>query len=198
MTTMTNKKFFDDLLMDRGMSLRQLARMMDILPSQLSRTFTGKRRMQIDEAVKIGQILGASLHDVALNAGIEAANSQIVRVPVIGFLNGDGGITRHPRDVAERVTLPMGLPEDSIAVQARTMDTQLAWLDGFLYFGAAQEDSPDMSMLGRLVRARIKGGPEVIGTLRRGYEPGKFSLAGAVSFQNVELEWMSPIHLIRP
>ncbi len=60
-----DKRYFDDLMRDRGISLRELSRRLDILPSQMSLTFSGKRRMQLSEAVRIAQILNVQLNDVA-------------------------------------------------------------------------------------------------------------------------------------
>ena len=43
-----DRRFFENLLADRNMSLRQLATKMDMSHSQLSLTFSGARRMQLE------------------------------------------------------------------------------------------------------------------------------------------------------
>lgn len=190
-----NKSFFLDLLQDRGMSLRTLAKRLEILPSQLSLTFSGTRRMQIAEAVKIAQILGASLNEVMVNAGIEEARTDRRRCKVIGFLNGKGEVEPCDPDAITRTLIPEGLPAECEAIQARTSDTALAWADGWVFFTNGKQDPDELK--GRFVRAKVKDGPEVVATIRRGYEPGTYNLSGMSNLVSQRLEWASPILLTR-
>ncbi len=47
---MVNKRFFMDIMKDRQMSLREVAKRIDVWPAALSRSLDGKRKMQIAEA----------------------------------------------------------------------------------------------------------------------------------------------------
>lgn len=189
------KSFFIDLLRDRKMSLRTLAKRMDILPSQLSLTFSGTRRMQIAEAVKIAQVLGAPINEVMVNAGIEEARTDRRRCKVVGFVNGQGEIDPPADGAIDKTLMPEGLPSDCEAVQARTVGTPLAWTDGWLYFSSGKQDPDDLE--GRFVRAKIKDGPEVLATIRRGYEPGTFNLIGPCSLVSQRIEWAKAVILTR-
>lgn len=195
---MVNKKYFEDLIRDRGLSLRRLAVMLDILPSQLSATFAGKRRLQLDEAVRIAQIMGVTLQDIAVNAGIEAARLDQVRVPVVGVLHGSGEIAMHGSDIIERTSVPGFLAETTEAVQARTANSALAWMDGWVFFSPRTQRTPDDSVLGRFCRVKITGGAEVLATVRRGYADGTFGLSGpVVNLEDQHVEWVQPILSIR-
>lgn len=44
---MVNKRFFMDTMKDRQMSLREVAKRIDVWPAALSRSLDGKRKMQI-------------------------------------------------------------------------------------------------------------------------------------------------------
>lgn len=189
-----DKRYFDNLLKDRGISLRGLAKRLDILPSQLSLTFTGKRRMQLDEAVRIGQILGVSLHDVAIHAGISSARSDVKRVRVTGILRGDGTVAE--QTALERTPTPISLPENAEAVHARTADTPLSWMDGWVLF-TDERSPPSDGMLGRYCRAKIQGGPEVMCTIRRGYKPNTYNLSGPYVADSQRLEWLAPVIVTR-
>ena len=88
-----NKKYFDDLMKDRRISLRAIAREMNCSPSQLSRTFGGYRRMQLAEAATIARMLGVPVVEVMVNAGIEEVRGERKYAKVIGFLKAqDYGI----------------------------------------------------------------------------------------------------------
>lgn len=188
-----NKRFFEDLMKDRRLSLRSIARQMDILPSQLSLTFNGKRRMQIAEAVQLGQILGASLSEVMIAAGIEEARLDRRRCTVIGHLTGTGEVTPVENGAVERVMVPDGIPDDVFAIQARTMDSPFSYMDGWLYFG--KKDRQEASdLLGCFALVKIEGGALVVGTIRRGYSSGTFNIhAGPVNITSQRIEWASKI-----
>lgn len=189
------KSFFLDLLRDKRMSLRTLAKRMDILPSQLSLTFSGVRRMQIAEAVKIAQVLGAPINEVMVNAGIEEARTDRRRCKVVGFLNGDCEVDAPADGVIDKTLMPEGLSSECEAIQARTVGTPMAWADGWVFFSTEKQDPDDLE--GRFVRAKIKDGPEVLATIRRGYEPGTFNLSGPRNLVSQRIDWAKAIVLTR-
>ncbi|QBQ72165.1 putative lambda repressor-like DNA-binding protein [Serratia phage Parlo] len=190
---MVNKRFFDDLMSDKRLSLRSIAKRMDMLPSQLSLTLNGKRRMQIAEAVKLSQILGAPLAELMIAAGIEEAKQERRRVTVIGHINGEGQIIPAANGSVDRVMLPDGLPDECVALQYRTADTQISFTDGWLMFSLREKQDPN-EVIGCFCRAKIVDGPEVVGTVRRGYESGTFNVSiGLYSHQSIRLEWAAKI-----
>lgn len=191
-----NRPFFDGLLKDRRLSLRELARRMEMLPSQLSLTFKGVRRMQITEAVKISQILGAPVAEVMVAAGIEEAKMARARATIVGIYTAEGHVIPNPS--VERIVLPDGLPDECEAIQARTDGTAMAWIDGFITIAAPLSADGIEALIGRYARVKIKDGPEVIATIRRGYEPNTYNLAGPVgTLTNQVVEMAAPIYLTK-
>ncbi|HLV16014.1 MAG TPA: helix-turn-helix transcriptional regulator [Pseudomonas sp.] len=192
-----DRRFFDTLMAGKKLSMRALAARMGKTHSQLSLMFSGQRRMQLDEAVQLSEILGAPLHRIAEAAGVGMVRANGRRVEVIGAMNGRGVVELYPAGVIERVTSPdASLPEDLIAVQARTADTPNAWMDGWVVFCMrSTEIEPDA--VGRFCLARIKGGDTVLATVRRGYREGTYNLSGPVSADSVRLEWATPVLLAR-
>ena len=186
-----NKSFFEDLLKDRKLSLRQLSKRLEILPSQLSQTFNGKRRMQITEAVKIAQVLGAPLNEVMIAAGIEEARMNARRCTVVGCMSGAGEVVLKGPDAVIRTLLPDGLPPEAVAIQARTDESALSWMDGWLFFMAGEHKPEEMA--GRFCRVQITDGPQVMATIRRGYEAGTYNLSGPTSMASQRLDWASPV-----
>lgn len=191
-----DKKFFENALKDRGLSLRELSRRLDILPSQMSFTFNGKRRMQISEAVRISQILGIQLSDVMVAAGIEEAKRSRARCPVVGFIDDDGFI--HGTDGSERTLAPEGLPEDVEALQVRAAGTRRAYADGFVLFCEPYRDEPVTAYLGRYSRVKLADGRETVGVLRRGYQVGTYHLSGPeLEMEDIKVDQASLILLTR-
>lgn len=187
-----DKRFFKALMAQQKLSLRALATKMDMGHSQLSLTFSGKRRMQLDEANHLAKIFGVPLARVAEAAGIAEVRDR--RVPMLGFIRGDGTID--VLDKPERISAPEGLPEGVIVLQAHTADSPNAWLDGWSFFCVRPSEIAG-DAVGRFCYVKIEGGAQVLATVRRGYQVGTFNLSGPHTAESVVLEWASPVLLSR-
>ena len=187
-----NRRYFEALLQDKELSLRGLAQRMGLSHSQLSLTFSGDRRLQIDEAVQLSSIFGQPLHKIIQAAGVAVPQVGASRVSVIGAMQGDGTVTLHPNGVIERTTAPEGMQDDSVAIQCRTAGSALDWLDGAVYF-CPKPDGVDKGILGRLAFCQIKDGPAVIAAVRRGYAENTVNLYGPFVQDSVRLEFATPV-----
>lgn len=190
-----NKRFFEDLLESRGMSLRDLARRMGVAHSKLSLTFSGTRRMQLDEAAQIAGIFGLPIQTLVENLGIHIPTP---RVAVVGAMIGDGTVSKI-EGLTLCVTMPDPALEDAIAISCRTAETLLTWMDGWKLFCADPEKGTgDLSRtIGRFCYVQIVGGPRVCATVSRGYSDGRFNLSGPYRAQDVMLDWATPILVTR-
>ena len=189
-----DRRFFEALMASKRLSLRALAGKMGMSHSQLSLTFSGARRMQLDEAAQLSGLLGVSLQQIAYHAGVGEAIRTGRRVKLAGTMRGDG--TVHDAG-AGRALAPEGLPDDAEAIQARTAETALGWMDGWVMFFEPCLDVHPAS-IGRLCVAAIKQGPLIIGTLRRGYDDGTVSVSGPFQGESLRMDWAAPILSIRP
>lgn len=189
----TDKRFFKALMAQQKLSLRTVASMMGLGHSQLSLTFSDKRRMQLDEAAQLAKIFGVPLARIAEAAGIAMVRDS--RIPMLGCMRGDG--TVELLDKPERTPSPDGLPDGVISIQARTSDSANAWLDGWSFYCQKPMDVAADSV-GRFCYAKIVDGPVALATVRRGYHPGTFNLSGPYNAESVALEWASPVLLARP
>ncbi|AEY69632.1 putative HTH_XRE-like protein [Erwinia phage PEp14] len=172
-----NKRFFMDHMADRRMSLREVAKQMDVWPAALSRSLDGKRKMQLPEAVKLAQVLHIPVTEVLANAGIESAKSTSRRCDVLAYYNGDGEIIYAEKDAIERIPIPDGVPDDVIAVSYRTADSPLAFTDGWVTFLGPRQEANEL--LGLYCGVLIEDEQKMrFATIRRGYAPGTFNLFG--------------------
>lgn len=183
---------------ERRISLRGLARKMGLTHSQLSLTFGGDRRMQFAEAVQLSQIFAVPLEQIAINAGVMVPGKSGRRTTVIGALRGDGTVATAQNGSIERVSIPDGLPGAVEAIQARTADSHLAWMDGWLFYTRAGLQPPSASLYGQLCYATLVDGPAVVATIRRGYAEGEYALSGPYTRERAVLESATPVLLIRP
>lgn len=192
-----DKRFFETLMAAKKMSMRGLAAKMDKTHSQLSLIFSGQRRLQLDEANQLAEILGVPLHRVAEAAGVGKVRSNGKRVDVIGAMTPTGVVELHPKGMIERTVSPdASLPDQLAAVQARTADSQASWMDGWVFFfKKTAEVEPDA--VGRFCIAKVQGGPTILSTIRRGYRENSFNLSGLYSKDSERLEWASPVLLTR-
>lgn len=194
--TEMNRRYFDDLMADQGLSLRGLAKKMGMGHSQLSLAFSGVRKLQLDEAVKLSNIFNEPLHKVAENAGVTVRPVSGKRVAVVGAMRGDGTVEGHGNEVIERTDAPEDLPDNAVAVQCRTAGTPLDWLDGAVFFCRAH-NGVDSGLLGRLCYAKLRDGPQVIAAVKRGYRENTFNLSGLFQRENAVLDWATPILFTR-
>ena len=192
-----NRRYFESLMTDKRMSLRSLAAKMGMGHSQLSLTFSGARRPQLDEAAQLSQIFSVPLHDVVEALGVTLKPPSGARASVVGVVVGDGTVALHESGVIERTTAPEGLPADVVAVQVRASGSPLDWMDGWVFFCRPPHGEVDPASLGRFCLVKIKDGPAAMAAVRRGYRDNTHTLRGPFSADSVLLEWSSPILMTR-
>ena len=187
-----NRRYFDSLMQAKDMSLRALARRMEMSHSQLSLVLSGDRRLQLDEAAQLSNIFNEPLNRIVEAAGVSVRPVGTHRVSVVGAMQGDGTVALQPEDRIERTSTPDGVPEDSIAIQARSAGSPLDWLDGTVFF-CPQLHGVDSAILGRFAYCQIKDGPAVMASVRRGYQEDTFNLRGPYNADSVRLVAASPV-----
>lgn len=187
-----NRRYFESLMQGKELSLRGLAQRMGMSHSQLSLTFSGDRKLQLDEAAKLSSIFGEPLTRIVENAGVSIRPYNQSRISVIGAMQGDGVVAMHGADVIERTSAPEGMPDDGVAIQCRTGSSALDWLDGWVFF-CAKPNRVDPAALGRFCLCKVKGGPDVMASVRRGYQDGTYNLRGPFNADSVRLESASVV-----
>lgn len=184
-----NKRYFHDLMKDRRLSLREVARRMEVWPAALSRSLDDKRKMQLPEAVALARILSVPLAEVMLNAGIEEAKTVGRRCNIIGHVHEGAVVEPVPTGVIERIAIPDALNDDVVAIQNHTSETPAAYADGWVTFLGPQVDPSDC--LGCYSLVNIEEDGWVLGTVRRGYYPGTWNvfLPMRDNRKNVRIVW---------
>lgn len=194
-------RWFDHHLQDRRMSRRQLARLMGIDPASVYRLLHGIRRMRMDEAAQLANILGVPVSDVIQHAGLPLEGGDRV-VPIAGTVDGMGEVTIDLDNALGKVRPPADVPDSAIALQAHAIGTgPLSMVDGWVFFiDRPTGKGVPADIAGRYAVCQLDSGVTLLRFVRRGYQPGTWNLdshTAAASIQNARLTWAQPVLYIR-
>lgn len=191
--------WFTAKLADRQMSQRQLAKRMGVDPSAVSLMFRGRREMRMTEAAEIANLLGVPVAEVLQHAGLEVDSASNRTCPIVGFIGGEGEVYSDWSRETDRAPCPPDAPKNTVALQYRTTMTRLELVDGWIVFTTPPQGL-DPDAVNRLCVVKIRNGVTLVRHLRRGYKPRTYNLIdpfGAVSIDNADVEWATPVVEIR-
>lgn len=206
--------WFHNQLDGRGQSLRALARHLGKDASAVSRTFSGKRRMTMEEAAEIASFLGVSVTEVMHHAGITGRagtpgyGERLGPKILLSATIGEDGEVRSlaepqplPQAVLDKAQLAIGAGRNRaiiIAAQVRASSGPLSiWDDAVLFF--APTDSIEPGAIGALSICGLKGGKQILAKLDRARKTGEarvVSPAGKV--EEVVLVTATPVLALIP
>ncbi len=199
-----NYKWFKDKFTDLGLSQAGFAKMLEMDPSNLSLLLHGKRRMRVAQASEIARLLGVPISDVIRNAGGLNAklgrNARIRTLPLVGWADVKGVVTLDWTARESFVDFDADLPPTTAAIQWRTAGTAGELWDGWTLAILPPRGPDEKAMLDHYCVVAIRGGETLLRRVRRGYKPGRYTLAGAAgqTVQDADIMWFSPVLLIRP
>lgn len=178
------------------MSMRQLAKRIELDPSAVSLTFRGMRKMTLQEANQISSLLGVPVTEVIRQAGIDVSQ-DIKGVRLSGYIDALSCVNDLPKP-HKPFNAPVDVPADGYAIQVRAPS---AFNDGWFLIVSGGEHLPEL-LVDRLCVVALKGGKQVVGTLRRGYEPDTYNvlplMPSAPTLENVEVVGAATVLWMRP
>ena len=88
-TGFVNAKWFQTRLINKGLTQRKLAEALGVDPSAITQIFKGKRKLGLDEATTLARVLGVTLGEVLVAAGLSAPDVPKVedKAKVKGIVN---------------------------------------------------------------------------------------------------------------
>ena len=193
-----NKIWFQDKLKTLGISQRRLAKRIDIDPAAVSYMLAGTRRMTMDEAKKIAEVMLVPVTEVMRQAGIEVLD-DVKKVPIAGHINARGVVTLLPTGTHDHVIAPADVPVGSFRLQMRTVTSVR---DGWLYFVSGQRTEPT-SQLDKLCVIALNDGAIMLSVLKRGYKTDLFNLVVIADnehsvLENKAVSWATRVLWILP
>lgn len=160
--------WFRARLAEREISLRQLARDMNIDPSAVSLMLRGKRRMTMAEAKQIADLLVLPPTEVIRAAGV-AIQEDMVSIPVKLYFSGLG-VASAASD-SRKMQAPFDTPKNAFAGQVKH---PASMFNGWMFVISPIFTEPDRC-IDRLVLAKIAK-ERRLGVLRRGYEQENYTV----------------------
>lgn len=194
-----NTRWFKDVLAEKQITQRNVSASLSLDPASVSLMLRGKRRLQLDEAAALAQLLGVPLDDVLYHAGIDpTAGATRGSVPLMGWIDNEGEVHMRRPEGPRRAQAPAGMPENTVAVRFQTDDPS----DGAVAYYVPKE-GVDTDAVGRLCVVQLAPagkGPRYLRVVKRGYQRGTWTLVrqdGSKPLENVELASASPVLWVR-
>lgn len=172
--------WFHNQLDERRQSLRALARHLGKDASAISRTFSGKRRMTMEEAVEIASFLGVSVSEVMHRAGITGQGEGVGPKILLSATIGEDGEVHPlaepqplPQAVLDKAPLAIGAGNRQIiAAQVRASSGALSiWDDAVLLFAPSEGIEP--GAIGALSICGLRDGRQMLARLDRARKTGE-------------------------
>lgn len=201
-----DKQWFMDQLRDNNMSLRGLAKSLEMDPSALSRVFSGQRKMQIDEAKSIAHFLRAPVSDVMKHAGVSVdLDGAPARVVMMANVDGDGYLEpkktseQLPPQVIEKAGLLLRTNRHMLAAHVKSPRGAMSILDDAIILFMPTE-TVERSAIGALAIVRdIEDGRQCLVRLIRARKTGEATIVMASGeLRDMMLETATPVVAIIP
>lgn len=208
MTQEVDKAWFLTKLEDQKLSVRGLARQMGVDPSAISRTLSGERRMQMDEAKQIAHFLRVPVAEVMRHAGVSVdLDGMPTRIMLAAVIGEDGTLDR----LKEPRALPQGVIEKAqaaisragngqvIAAQIRAQKGPLAiWDDAVVLFRPTETVEHDAIGTLSICRSRDSG-RQYLARLTRARKTGEATVQRATGDANeTMLDTAAPVLAVIP
>jgi SOS-response transcriptional repressor LexA len=181
-----------------GMSQAELARRISPkVPSaidhvKINKVLRGIRKLTHHEIIAISDVLAVPLPD----ADVETT------VPMVGYVGAGASATMFnaSQEELDRVEAPRSYTAQTVAVKV-VGDSMLPMAeDGWLLYYDDRREPVTDDLIGRLCVVGLRNGTTLVKRLRRGNEPGRFTLisTNAGVMENVPIEWAAKVTWIQP
>lgn len=184
-------KWFQDRMRAKGMSLRGLAKLMELDHAALSRIFHGHRKVNGEELAQIANLLGAPINEVMARFGLRAPASAASAVTLIGTVDSKGEV--HPSKGGTMA--PPQIPGGAVSV--RNEDPSSLTF-GWTYFYELRSNV-DRDTIGKLCVVKLKDGRQLLRIVRNGLDPNTYLLISSTTgdIETAGIVSASPVIWIR-
>jgi phage repressor protein C with HTH and peptisase S24 domain len=179
-----------------GLNQGELATKLGTTQATVSRWLSGRHLPDFHQA----QILERTAAEMGILSPNQNGLKTVIQIRVVGVV-GLGEAIEWAGDDASlgEIELPFPVPEGCIALEARGDSMSPRVQNGEIL--VVRADGLDISsVVGKQAVVKVKDGPYLFKTIRRGYEPNRFNLESfnAPLRENVEIEWIGELWAIIP
>ena len=188
--------WFKEQLRIKGLSVRALARHLNISASAASYMLRGVSKIPQDKAQAMADLFAVDLLELYKRVGAPIDDAQR-SVPVTYFMDTERKILPLPSEEVFSVPAPFETTASSICLQIRTTDMYDQWL---LFTQGPK--LPVNEAVNKLSLYEDAEGHLYVAIIRAGYQPGTYDAHSAFNdgrvFRGVQVVWASPIAWIKP
>jgi len=172
-----NSEWFKKQLAANGISLRELARKMELDASSVSLMLRGHRKMTMQEAKELSGHLGHKMSEIMRNAGIENTDDA-ARLLITMYVDENGFVKNLPKLGGNKTSVfaPADIPKGASAFQIRATG---AFCDAWIGFVLPVLELPE-TWVGRFGLCTLSSNEHVLGTVTRGYMPRTYTLTPVI------------------
>jgi phage repressor protein C with HTH and peptisase S24 domain len=179
-----------------GLNQGELATKLGTTQATVSRWLSGRHLPDFHQA----QILERTAAEMGILSPNQNGLKTVIQIRVVGVV-GLGETIEWAGDDSSlgEIELPFPVPEGCIALEARGDSMSPRVQNGEVL--VVRADGLDISsVVGKQAVVKVKDGPYLFKTVRRGYEPNRFNLESfnAPLRENVEIEWIGELWAIIP
>lgn len=192
-----DREWFQAKLDERNMSMRALAKLMNVDPSTVSMMVRGLRGMSMANAQRMAAIFSCTTNEIYKRAGLPLED-ETRTIQVSMYMDKECNLHEIPVEARDEIAAPYDTSSNAYAIQHRTGELH----DGWLAIVEGGKYPPEKCLGGLSVYCDDKG-KIGIGIIRRGYKADRFNITHNVVFRereesDLDLLWASPVVWIKP
>lgn len=194
-------EWFKRKLEEKKLTVRGLAKLMELNPSTVSLMLRGIRAIHNEDAVKLADAFSVTTTEIFKRAGAPIQD-EARTLPITMYVDEHDRVLPISIEAADDFIAPYDTPTNAYAVQVRTGRKY----DGWILVVSGTKLKPE-ECVGSLVVYCTHKGEVDIGMLRRGYIKGTYNVMNDMSngdakekalTQNIEVLWCQPVIWIKP
>jgi plasmid maintenance system antidote protein VapI len=168
-----DSEWFKKQLLANKISLRELARKMDLDASAVSLMLRGQRKMTMAEAKELSGHLGHKMSEIMRAAGIDNTDDA-ARLTVTMFVDATGHLKNLPKSGTNKTAffVPADLGNGATAFQIRAAGS---YCDAWIGFVSPVIETAE-TCVGRFGVCTLANGEHILATITRGYAPRTYTL----------------------
>lgn len=192
--------WFKDKLEEKHLTIRGLAKLMDLNPSTVSLMLRGIRSIHNEDAVKLADAFSVTPIEIFKRAGAPIED-EVRNIKVLMYIDERSRLISVPPEAADTFKAPYDSPTNAFGVQIRTGRRY----DGWVMVVNGTKSKPSDSIGSLAVYCTDKG--EVnMGMIRRGYISGTYNVYNDMhdsgeavdKNQNINIVWCQHVIWIKP
>jgi hypothetical protein len=185
-------KWLQDRTKNKGLSLRGLAKLMELDHAALSRIFHGKRKVNGQELAQLANFLGTPVPELMVRFGLRETAPSASAVALVGTVGDRGEI--HLNE-GHGTLPPPHVPGGAVAVRN---EDPMSHTFGWTYFYELR-NGIDIDAINRLCVVTLKNGSQMLRIVRPGFNPNTYFLINLTTghSESAEITSASPVIWIR-